>query len=121
VRLDLDEHRNLGELVGLTFTLFRAPSFSAVSEALVRGVENGPLFVTAWILIQTVTLSLTAIFGTLLFFDLRARARLPWEGTPARQPGRSRASGPVAAHLTGRAARLPSSVAVDVEVGRHDR
>jgi hypothetical protein len=61
-------------------------TFSAVSEALVRGVENGPLFVTAWILIQTVTLSLTAIFGTLLFFDLRARARLPWEGTQRVSP-----------------------------------
>jgi hypothetical protein len=41
---------------------------------------------TSWILLQTVTLSLTAIFGTLLFFDLRARSQLPWQGTPRISP-----------------------------------
>jgi hypothetical protein len=57
-------------------------TFSAVGQALAHRIESGPLFMTAWIIIQTVTLSLTAIFGTVFFFDLRARARLPWQGTP---------------------------------------
>ena len=50
--------------------------------ALAHEIDNGALFTTAWILVQTVTLSLSAIFGTLLFFDLRARTALPWQGTP---------------------------------------
>jgi hypothetical protein len=47
---------------------------------------SGALYVAFTILAQAVTLSLTAIFGTLLFFDLRARRELPWEGTALPRP-----------------------------------
>ncbi len=57
-------------------------ALGALGGALAHEIDNGALFTTAWILVQTVTLSLSAIFGTLLFFDLRARTALPWQGTP---------------------------------------
>jgi len=57
-------------------------ALGALGGALAHAIANGALFTTAWILVQTVTLSLSAIFGTLLFFDLRARTALPWQGTP---------------------------------------
>jgi hypothetical protein len=58
----------------------------AVGGALAHEIQNGALFTTAWILVQTITLSLTAIFGTLLFFDSRARTALPWPGAPRVDP-----------------------------------
>jgi hypothetical protein len=58
----------------------------AVGGALAHEIQNGALFTTAWILVQTITLSLTAIFGTLLFFDSRARTALPWQGAPRLEP-----------------------------------
>jgi hypothetical protein len=61
-------------------------ALGALGGALAHAIENGALFTTAWILIQTVTLSLSAIFGTLLFFDSRARTALPWQGTPRVEP-----------------------------------
>ena len=61
-------------------------TFGAVGRALIDRIDSGALFMTAWIVLQTVTLSLGAIFGTLLFFDLRARAQLPWQGTPRIEP-----------------------------------
>jgi hypothetical protein len=75
--------RVLGVLI--VFNLITS-AFGVVGGALVRRIDSGALYMTGWILLQTVTLSLTAIFGTLLFFDLRARARLPWEGTPRIEP-----------------------------------
>jgi hypothetical protein len=57
-----------------------------VGGVLAREIDSGALFMTASIVLQTVTLSLGAIFGTLLVFDLRARARLPWQGTPRMSP-----------------------------------
>jgi hypothetical protein len=65
----------------LAFALI-VDTFGAIAGALIRGVDNGPLFIASSIVVHTVTLSLAAIFGTLLFFDLRARAALPWQGTP---------------------------------------
>jgi hypothetical protein len=75
--------RTFGMLVafGLVVALL-----AAVGLGIARQIENGPLFTTASIVVQTVTLSLTAIFGTLLFFDSRARTALPWEGTPPIDP-----------------------------------
>ena len=61
-------------------------AFGAVGRALIDQIEGGALFMTAWIVLQTVTLSLGAIFGTLLFFDLRSRSRLPWQGAPRIEP-----------------------------------
>jgi hypothetical protein len=58
----------------------------AVGRALIDQIDSGALYMAAWIVLQTVTLSLGAIFGTLLFFDLRTRARLPWQGTPRIEP-----------------------------------
>jgi hypothetical protein len=60
--------------------------FGVLGGELARQIDNGALFTTAWILVQTVTLSLSAIFGTLLFFDSRARTALPWQGTPPVEP-----------------------------------
>jgi hypothetical protein len=47
---------------------------------------SGALYVATVIVVQAISLSLTAIFGTLLFFDLRARRELPWEGTALQRP-----------------------------------
>ena len=69
----------------LLFSLITG-TFGAVGRALIDRIDSGALFITAWIVLQTVTLSLGAIFGTLLFFDLRARSRLPWQGTPRIEP-----------------------------------
>jgi hypothetical protein len=61
-------------------------AFGAIGGALARQLDDGALFTTAVILVQTLTLSLSAIFGTLLFFDSRARTALPWQGTPPVEP-----------------------------------
>jgi hypothetical protein len=47
---------------------------------------SGALYVATVVVVQAVTLSLTALFGTLLFFDLRARRELSWEGTAPADP-----------------------------------
>jgi hypothetical protein len=75
--------RVLGVLV--VFNLITG-AFGAVGRALIDQIAGGALFMTAWIVLQTVTLSLGAIFGTLLFFDLRSRSRLPWQGAPRIEP-----------------------------------
>jgi hypothetical protein len=55
---------------------------SAVVGAIVRDIDNGAIYMASTVLLQTVFLSLTAIFGTLLFFDSRTRSSLPWRGPP---------------------------------------
>jgi hypothetical protein len=55
-----------------------------VTQGVGLAADNGPLFVLGSAVAQTVTLSFTALAGTLLFFDLRARksaaraAAPPW-------------------------------------------
>lgn len=68
-------------LAGLIFGLI-----GAVPIGLLELVEDGVVYVVGQILVQTVTLSLTALFGTLLFFDLRARKELPWQGSAVVDP-----------------------------------
>ncbi|MEA2287168.1 MAG: hypothetical protein QOJ21_3211 [Solirubrobacteraceae bacterium] len=46
---------------------------ASVMTAVVAAFDSPPIYVTGLILAQAVTLSLTATFGTLLYFDLRAR------------------------------------------------
>jgi hypothetical protein len=55
-------------LAGLVFFTITSPLTAAVSF-----VTNGPIFVLATVALNTVSLSLAALFGTLLFFDLRSR------------------------------------------------
>jgi hypothetical protein len=45
----------------------------AIVSAGVDQIGSGPLYVTARVIVTTVQLSITAIAGTLLFFDLRVR------------------------------------------------
>jgi hypothetical protein len=71
--------RTFGVLLGFGVVV---GALGAAGGALAHEIQDGALFTTAWILVQTVTLSLSAIFGTLLFFDSRARTALPWQGTP---------------------------------------
>jgi hypothetical protein len=54
----------------------------AIVGAILRQIDNGALYTAGYVLLQAVLFSLTAIFGTLLFFDSRARTALPWQGAP---------------------------------------
>ena len=47
---------------------------------MIRTIDNGAIYTSAQVLLQAGLLSLTAIFGTLLFFDSRSRAHVPWQG-----------------------------------------
>ena len=63
--------------------------FGIISAALagLAGVsDDGVVYIVLFILAQTVGLSLSAIFGTLVFFDLRARKEVPWQGTGLIEP-----------------------------------
>jgi len=64
-------------VAGLVFT-FIAVLLGGIGGALAG--DDGVIFVVVQILVQAVVLSLTALFGTLLFFDLRTRKDLPWQG-----------------------------------------
>jgi hypothetical protein len=60
--------------------------FGTVTVAVVRGIDDGVIYTSAQVLLQAGLLSLTAIFGTLLFFDSRSRAHVPWQGPPTPSP-----------------------------------
>jgi hypothetical protein len=72
--------RNFGVL--LVFGLLAAV-LGAIGDAVVREIHAGWLYVTGEILVRSVVLSLSAIFGTLLFFDCRARAGVRPAAGPA--------------------------------------
>jgi hypothetical protein len=55
---------------------------AVVGGAIVNGIDDGALYTAGHVLLQAVFVSLSAIFGTLLFFDSRARSSLPWQGPP---------------------------------------
>jgi hypothetical protein len=72
--------RTFGLLVasGLLFALL-----GTLVTAILTAVDNGAIYVAGLIVVEASVLSLTGIFGTLLFFDLRARRELPWLGAGA--------------------------------------
>jgi len=61
---------------------------AGVLTAVVAAVDSPPVYVTGLVVAQAWTLSLTATFGTLLFFDLRARKGV---GAEAEDDGRHEA------------------------------
>jgi hypothetical protein len=69
--------RTFGMLVvsGLLFAVM-----GALATAVLAAIENGAIYVAGLIVVEACVVSLTGIFGTLLFFDLRARHELPWQG-----------------------------------------
>jgi hypothetical protein len=72
-----------------------ALAIASIMTAIVAAFDSPPIYVTGLILAQAVTLSLTATFGTLLFFDLRARRRLePEEPEEPEEPGDWRPEAP---------------------------
>lgn len=44
--------------------------------------SNGVIYTVLLILVQAIGLSLSALFGTLLFFSLRSEKAMPWQGLP---------------------------------------
>ena len=58
----------------------------AILGAILDGIHDGVVYTSGYVLVQAVLFSLSAIFGTLLFFDSRARRSLPWQGTPKVDP-----------------------------------
>ncbi|HEX7299766.1 MAG TPA: hypothetical protein VF257_12240 [Solirubrobacteraceae bacterium] len=75
--------RTFGVLI--VFALITAVP-GAIVGAILREIHNGALYTAGYVVLEAVLLSLTAIFGTLLFFDSRARTSLPWQGTPRVDP-----------------------------------
>lgn len=71
--------------VVLAFTLL-VTVIGAVASAAVGSIDNGAIYTSAEVLLEAVLLSLSAIFGTLLFFDSRARAHVPRPGPPPPGP-----------------------------------
>ncbi len=69
--------RTFGMLVasGVIFALI-----GSLLTAILMTIDNGAIYVAGLIIVEAFVLSLTGIFGTLLFFDLRARRELPWQG-----------------------------------------
>jgi hypothetical protein len=55
---------------------------SAAVVAIEQATGSGAVWVLGLVAVQTLVLSLTALFGTLLFFDLRSRRR--WPAAPTR-------------------------------------
>jgi hypothetical protein len=65
--------RNARWLLGYFAMLY---VIGAIGESLVAQIHAGWLYVTGEIVLRAILLSLSAIFGTLLFFDCRARHQL---------------------------------------------
>ena len=49
----------------------------------VDAVDSGVVYVALYTLVQVLTLSLTALFGTLMYFSLRAQKEHPFPSAPA--------------------------------------
>lgn len=63
--------RTFGLLLAISLLVGLA---GAIVTGLAGAAGDGVVYVVAAILVQSVAISLTALFGTLLFFDLRARS-----------------------------------------------
>ena len=70
-------------LLGLVAALLAVP-LGFVTQIVGAVADSGPLYVLGSAIAQTVTLSFTALAGTLLYFDLRHRS----EGAPAARRAR---------------------------------
>jgi len=70
--------RTFGLLLGSTFVFgVLAAVVAIVPAAIAAAADSGAVYVVTLILAQSVVLSGGAIFGTLLFFDLRGRRGVP--------------------------------------------
>ena len=58
-----------------------------VTQIIGSAADNGPLYVLGSAIADTVSLSFTALAGTILFFDLRARQTAPAVWSPQPDPG----------------------------------
>ncbi len=64
----------------LGWALLAAASYPV--ELALDAVDSGPLFIALYTLVQVITLSLSALFGTLLYFSLRAQKEQPFAPAP---------------------------------------
>jgi hypothetical protein len=72
--------RTAGTLL-LGWILLAIPSYPA--GLAIAAIDNGVIYVVLYSLLQVLTLSLSALFGTLLYFSLRARVEHPLGSQPA--------------------------------------
>jgi hypothetical protein len=72
-------------LLGLVSALLAVP-LGFVTQIIGDSADNGPMYVLGSAIAQTISLSFTALAGTLLFFDLRSRKAVEPEPAPAWQP-----------------------------------
>ena len=87
--------RTLGILILLSLlSALLALPLGFVTQIIGSSADNGPLYVLGGAIAQTITLSFTALAGTILFFDLRSRkshapaaAWQPPGGGPPTDPG----------------------------------
>lgn len=85
--------RTLGILLVLSLIAFAlAIPLGFVTQIIGTSADNGPLYVLGEAVAQTVTLSFTALAGTLLFFDLRTRRSAPARSPEWAPPDRGLAS-----------------------------
>lgn len=71
--------RTAGTLV-LGWVLLSSASYPA--GRAIAAIDSGALYIALYTLLQVVTLSLSALFGTLLYFSLRARKEHPFGAAP---------------------------------------
>jgi hypothetical protein len=70
-----------GRLVLAGFLFALVTLVVALFAAVAGG--NGVIYTAILVIAQAIGLSLSALFGTLLFFTLRAEKAMPWQGLPA--------------------------------------
>jgi hypothetical protein len=80
--------RTFGCLIVFATISFVITLVLGIPVGLVAGVaDSGPILVVGTIVGQALALSYSALAGTMLFFDLRARKSLAWDGAPTRPLG----------------------------------
>lgn len=79
--------RTFGLLLGSGLVFVLVALALLIPLAIIAGItDSGVVYIVMQVLVQGVILSLGALFGTLLFFDLRARKDLPWQGSAVVDP-----------------------------------